>query len=158
MDRSLVFFCLPNNLKQCQRGTIDQDNSKRNNNYISMQNLHHVFSIKSISKTFLMKIWSIVTVLESFMLTSNKLSLLSGPELSLLSLGLALNVEENWFVRIIYFVERVVWANWVIFNLSIPVFLIPVLVSFTTRILFKLKFNFYSSNQIKLQIKYSTVI
>ena len=42
------------------------------------------------------------------MLTSNKLSLLSGPELSLLSLGLALNVEENWFVRIIYFVERVV--------------------------------------------------
>ena len=87
MDRSLVFFCLPNNLKQCQRGTIDQDNSKRNNNYISMQNLHHVFSIKSISKTFLMKIWSIVTVLESIMLTSNKLSLLSRPELSLLSLG-----------------------------------------------------------------------
>ena len=105
-----------------------------------------------------MKIWSIVPALESIMLTSNKLSLLSGPELSLLSLGLALNVEENWFVRIIYFVERVVGANWVIFSHSIPVFLIPVLASFTRRILFKLKFNFYSSNQIKLQIKYSTVM
>ena len=108
---------------------------------------------------------SIVLVLESIMLTSTKLRLLSGPELSLLSLGLALNVEENWFVRIIYFVERVVGANWVILSLSIPVFLIPVLASFTRRILFKLKFNFYYSNQIKLfrdystaQIKYSTVI
>ena len=52
-----------------------------------------------------MKIWSIVTVLESFMLTSNKLSLLSGPELSLLSLG-SLNVEENWFVRITRFLHQ----------------------------------------------------
>ena len=76
-----------------------------------------------------MKIWSIVTVLESIMLTSNKLNLLSGPELLLLSLG-SLNVEENWFVRITRFLHR--------------------------RILFKLKFSFYYSNQIKLQIKYSS--
>ena len=53
-----------------------------------------------------MKIWSIVPALESIMLTSNKLSLLSGPELSLLSLGLALNVEENWFVRITRFLHQ----------------------------------------------------
>ena len=112
MDRSLVFFCLLNNVSRWLRGRravapisvvgrsvprrihvistltfLGSDNSKRNNNYISIQNLHHVFSIKSISKTFLMKIWSIVPALESIMLTSNKLSLLSGPELSLLSLG-----------------------------------------------------------------------